>query len=161
MRRKNIIAAVVIILLTIIYATMTSQLPTRSLPDTPGPTFFPWVNTFLLLVLSVSLLIKSISTNKNIEPNKENKKTSSKTKPTTLAFIVFIFYLVLLPILGFIIATIPFFAMMMVLFSEKRVLHIVVASVSFTTFFYILFRHGFNIFLPIGEWQNLIAILSS
>ena len=126
-------------------------------------------NQFYFEAINISKKLKSFNpdiiyihiTNKNIEPNKENKKTSSKTKPTTLAFIVFIFYLVLLPILGFIIATIPFFATMMVLFSEKRVLHIVVGSVSFTTFFYILFRHGFNIFLPIGEWQNLIATLSS
>ena len=51
MRRKNIIAAVAIILLTVVYATLTAQLPTRSLPDTPGPTFFPWVNIFLLQAL--------------------------------------------------------------------------------------------------------------
>ena len=67
MRRKNIIAAVAIILLTVVYATLTAQLPTRSLPDTPGPTFFPWVNIFLLLVLSISLLISSIFTIKTVE----------------------------------------------------------------------------------------------
>lgn len=160
MRRKNIIAAVAIILLTVVYATLTTQLPTRSLPDTPGPTFFPWVNIFLLLVLSISLLIGSIFTIKTVENRDEFHDEPRKTKSTVLAFLSFIFYLILLPSIGFVMATIPFFAAMMILFSEKRLLQIIIGSISFTVFFYVLFRYGFNIFLPTGNWQNLLGAFS-
>ena len=160
MRRKNIIAAVAIILLTVVYATLTAQLPTRSLPDTPGPTFFPWVNIFLLLVLSISLLISSIFTIKTVENSDEFHEGPRKTKSTVIAFISFILYLILLPSVGFVMATIPFFAAMMVLFSEKRFLQIIIGSITFTVFFYILFRYGFNIFLPTGNWQNLLGAFS-
>jgi len=149
MRRRNIIAAAALLLLSAGYGLLTSQLPERSLPDTPGPPFFPWVNTVILLALSAALLVQGILA-----------KPASDAAPPSLSFAqrrqtawvigAFVVYLVILPGLGFVAATVPFFAALMVLFGERRWLRVTLASVGMTLFLYILFRHGFNVFLPRG-----------
>jgi len=60
MRRKNIIAAVVLIVFAILYGVLTANLPVRTLPNTPDPSFFPWINTAVVLVLSVWLLVQGL-----------------------------------------------------------------------------------------------------
>ena len=104
MRRRNITAALVLLAIGAGYGLLTSQLPTRSLPDTPGPPFFPWINTTVILVLS----------------------------------------------------TIPFFAALMVLFGEARPLRVSTGSILSTAFLYLLFRHGFGVFLPTGLLKGLV-----
>ena len=60
MRRRNIIAAVVLIVSALFYGGLTAQLPTRTLPNTPDPSFFPWINTAIILALSVLLLARTL-----------------------------------------------------------------------------------------------------
>ena len=42
------------------YGYQTALLPARTLPNTPDPSFFPWINTILLGVLSFALLIQAV-----------------------------------------------------------------------------------------------------
>ena len=60
MRRRNIIAAALLLVLTVGYGALTTQVPIRNLPGTPGPSFFPWINTFVLLALSLGLLVQGL-----------------------------------------------------------------------------------------------------
>ena len=157
MRRKNIIAAMVIIVITIIYGLMTLQLPTRSLPDTPGPTFFPWINVVIILFLSVVLLLSSVFSTKNFNLEfKQEETQSNHNLRALLALIGFAVYLVTLPSFGFLFTTIPFFSFLMVMFSEKRPLYILSSSVGLTFLFYFVFRYGFNIFLPAGALHDAV-----
>ncbi len=72
----------------------------------------------------------------------------------------FVVYLLLLPGFGFVLATVPFFAALMLLFGEWRWLRVGLGSVAMTAFLYILFRHGFNVFLPRGVVPDLLGGLS-
>ncbi len=58
MHLRNIIAAVVLLAVGVAYTVLTFQLPERSLPNTPGPNFFPLVIVVIFLVLALSLLIQ-------------------------------------------------------------------------------------------------------
>ena len=60
MGRRNVIAALVLLVLGATYAVLTTQLPDRTIPNTPGPSFFPWVVTGSLLVLAAGLLVQGI-----------------------------------------------------------------------------------------------------
>jgi hypothetical protein len=128
MRRKNIIAAVVLIACAILYGVLTANLPVRTLPDTPDPSFFPWINTVIMLVLSVWLLARGLK------------------RPATER-----------PGLGFILATVPFFAVMMVLFGERRLIWVCGGAVCATVLLYTLFRYGFGVFLPRGLLAGIVA----
>ena len=161
MRRKNITAAIVIIVMAMIYGLITLQLPTRSLPDTPGPTFFPWINVVIILFLSVLLLLSSAFTKENGSQDTKRKDVTQNNQNLRglWAIIGFSIYLIILPNFGFLISTIPFFAFLMILFSEKRPLYILSNSIGITFLFYFVFRHGFNIFLPQGVLHDVVLRL--
>lgn len=157
MRRRNIIAAVALIVFSLIYGALTTQLPVRSLPDTPGPPFFPWVNTAILLALSIGLLVQGLrGTNSADDGQLPATLTTAQRRLAAWALGAFVVYLIALPGLGFLLATMPFFAALMVLFGERRWLWVVIGSVSTTTILYVLFRHGFSVFLPRGILPDLI-----
>ncbi len=158
MRRRNIIAAAALLVLTIGYGALTTLLPERSLPDTPGPPFFPWVNTVILFALSVGLLLQGIlgKTENGIE---QPPMDLTQRWQTVWALGTFVLYLMILPGLGFLVATTPFFAVLMVLYGERRWLWITLGSIAMTVFLYVLFRHGFNVFLPRGVFPDLFSVV--
>jgi len=159
MRRKNIVAAVVLIVCGLIYGYLAGGLPERSLPDTPGPSFFPWVVTAILLGLSAALLFQALAMERGVAPAIEQTpmKARDDRRLALRALGAFLAYIVLLPALGFIIATIPFFAVLMVLFGERRPFPVVAGALVMTAILYGVFRHGFGIFLPRGLLQGIVS----
>jgi putative tricarboxylic transport membrane protein len=153
MRRKNIIAAVVLIACAILYGVLTANLPTRTLPNTPDPSFFPWINTAIILVLSVWLLVRDLR-------RPAPQPTPAGTGPNrraVWALAAFVGYLAIMPGLGFILATAPFFAVMMVLFGERRPIWVGGGAVGTTVLLYALFRYGFGVILPRGLLAGIVA----
>lgn len=82
---------------------------------------------------------------------------SAKLKLAATAMVLFLLYLVVMPVLGFVLATCPFFAAMMMLYGEKRPLWVSIGAIGFTAVLYIIFRHGFNVFLPQGLLRGVIT----
>ncbi len=153
MRRRNIIAAVVLIACALLYGALTAQLPTRTLPNTPDPSFFPWINTAIILALSVLLLARSLWW-----PAPERVKSGTgQYRRAAWALAAFVAYLSTMPGLGFILATAPFFAVMMVLFGERRPVWVGGGAVGATVLLYVLFRHGFGVFLPRGRLAGIVT----
>lgn len=153
MRRKHIIAAAVLIGVAIIYGGLTAYLPVRSLPNTPGPSFFPWVNTVIILALSIWLLVHGLK-----QPvSKRSLGEPSRRRCAIAALGAFVIYLAAMPGLGFILSTAPFFAVMMVLFGERRPVWVMSGAIGVTIVLYVLFRHGFGVFLPRGLLTGIIA----
>jgi len=58
---------------------------------------------------------------------------------------------------GFILATAPFFAVMMVLFGERRPIWVGGGAVCTTVLLYALFRYGFGVFLPRGLLAGIVT----
>lgn len=159
MRRRNIIAAVVLIVCGLGYMYLTSGLPVRSLPNTPGPSFFPWIISVVLLGLSVALLLQAITSSDGYAATLgEGRAEAGRNRGRAIwALGAFIAYVVLLPRFGFIIATAPFFAFQMVLFGERRPLLVAIGALAMTAILYVLFRHGFGVFLPRGLLTGIVA----
>ena len=153
MRQKNITAALVLIAFGVLYGALSAYLPDRSLPNTPGPAFFPWINTALILFLSLWLLIRGLR-----QPDQPREPVDSvKRRSTVFVLAAFAVYLAALPALGFVLATLPFFAVMTVLFGERRPIWVAVGAAGATALLYILFRHGFGVFLPQGLLRGILA----
>lgn len=151
----------VLLAFALVYGALTTQLPVRSLPDTPGPPFFPWINTAILLALSLGLLAQGIWAKESDDGAPEGAQgDGTKRWPAVWALGAFLAYLLALPGLGFLLATIPFFAALMILFGEKRWLWVAIGSIGMSVALYVLFRHGFGVFLPRGVLPDLLAIIS-
>ena len=154
MRRRNLIAGLVLIILGIGYAVMTSQLPTRNIENATGPSFFPWVVTTCFLALSFALFVQGFW------------RTISDRVPTLPAIpsrrwgaglAVFVAYLLLLPWLGFLAANILLFGALMLLYGERRPLWVAGGALLVSLFFFFLFRDVFQIRLPAGILENLVT----
>ncbi len=153
MRRKNIIAAVVLIACAVLYGVLTANLPVRTLPNTPDPSFFPWINTMIILALSVWLLVRGLKQPATARaPNVPGRR-----RRAAWALGAFVAYVAVMPGLGFILATAPFFAVMMVLFGERRPFRVGGGAVCASVLLYVLFRHGFGVFLPRGLLAGFVA----
>ena len=147
MGRRNVIAALVLIAFGAAYAVLTAGLPSRTIPNTPGPSFFPWVVTGSLLVLALGLLVQGVR-QWPVAFASEGQESGSPRRLAGLAW--FAIYLAALPSLGFLPATIPFFAGLMVLYGGARAIWLAVASVAMPVFLFYVFRDGFQILLPLG-----------
>ena len=60
MSAKNVVAGLVLLLIGLAYGFLAMQLPERSVPNVPGPAFFPGVVATIIVILSLALLIKGL-----------------------------------------------------------------------------------------------------
>lgn len=155
MRTRNLIAAVILIALGLAYGVLTSTLPTRNIESATGPSFFPWIITICLLFLSGILLIQGLFPRLSGELP-EVAKTAGATKYLA-ALVTAVVYLIALPKLGFIAANIPLFAVLMVLYGERRPVWVVCGSVAISLAAFFLFRDAFKIRLPAGILEGLVS----
>ena len=149
MARRNIIAGVVMLAVSIGYGVLTAGLPDRSLPDTPGPAFLPTLITLGLLVLSVALLIRGV-----VDARRESGGADRYGVPARgwIALAGFAVYVGLLPSLGFVAASVLFFAGLMWLYGERNKILIGLTSILVPVVLFYLFTAGFQILLPRGPW---------
>lgn len=146
MARRNIVAGCLLLVISLTYGFLTAGLPERGLPNTPGPAFFPWGITAALTLLSLALLIRGL-----------RGAGDSQAPPVIgargwLALGAFLGYAVLLPVLGFLAASIPFFAALMLLYGERRRVLVALTAIVVPTLIAWVFRYGFQILLPRSAW---------
>ena len=153
MRTRNLIAGIILLLLCAVYAYLTAHLPTRNIENTTQPSFFPWVITFCLTGLSISLLLQGVLP---VFASKASTVIDVPIKRLLFGLTLTLVYLIALPTLGFIAANIPFFAGLMYLYGERRPVWIVGGSVFTSLFTFGLFREAFQIRLPAGILEGII-----
>jgi putative tricarboxylic transport membrane protein len=147
--RRDALIGVILLVIGVIYGVLTSALPNRSLPNTPGPAFFPWLITGAFIFLSAALLIRSLRDGVHAS---RHVSTARDSRLPIFALTWFVIYLAALPFTGFLPASIPFFAGMMWFYGERSPLVLILAAIIVPSSLFYLFRHGFQILLPAGVW---------
>ncbi|MED5535780.1 MAG: tripartite tricarboxylate transporter TctB family protein [Pseudomonadota bacterium] len=148
MVRRNVLAGVVLLAIGLGYGVLTADLPDRTLPGTPGPAFLPWLITAGWLALSTALLVRGLlGGGKKSDVIEYHIPTQS-----WLALVGFAAYLLLLPTLGFIVASILFFAGLTWLYGERNKLLIALTAIIIPIVLFYLFAAGFQVLLPRGLW---------
>lgn len=153
MRSRDVAAALVLIVLGVGYGYLTAGLPKRSLPNTPDPSFFPWIVTVSLLILAVALLVQGLRARRD---SHHVTDTAGGLRAPVVFLILFVAYVALLPFTGFVIASVPFFAALMWLYGERRGVWIAVVSIALPVILVFVFRHGLQIPLPAGALSGLL-----
>ncbi|HSG95563.1 MAG TPA: tripartite tricarboxylate transporter TctB family protein [Afifellaceae bacterium] len=150
MAHKNIAAAIGLLVFAGWFAVMTAGLPERAvMPNTPGPSFFPWLITAALCALSVTLLFQGI-----IRLKRQSGAVAERqdVRISVLALASMAVYLAALPYLGFVPASVLFFAALMWLYGSRNPFLIAAGAIFGPLILFVVFRHGFNILLPRGIW---------
>lgn len=148
MKKANIIASIVLIVFTGFYAYLTSQLPTRNLPNTLGSAFMPWLLAAFLFILSVGLLLTNA-----IRGTRETSNARVSLKEgLTVIFLTFFVYLYVkaIQLFGFITITPLFLAALMWISGARKWKEILLVSVFSTIGIYLFFQKIFKVILPHG-----------
>lgn len=153
MRSRNLVASLFLLLFSAGYAYLTANLATRAIENTTQPSFFPWVITTCLAILSLALLVQTCIPNFN---QTAPKSLSIPSNRLSLALILSIIYLTLLPTLGFFGANILLFSGLMYLYGERRLVQIGTFSILISIIIFYLFREIFQIHLPAGILDGIL-----
>ncbi len=149
MNLRNLVAGLVLCTVTAIYASLIGSIPDRTLPNTPGPTFMPWLVVAAMGALSVSLVAQAAFSMMRAPAAPPTSFASFDAK-AGLLLVAMATFVAAIPVLGFLIAGVAFFACAMVLFGARRPLVIVTGAVAIPVVLQLLFRHVFSILLPSG-----------
>jgi putative tricarboxylic transport membrane protein len=152
MGKKEILIGVFLIVLSMVFYLLTYQFPHKTLAFSPR--IFPRFVSVCLLIISCVLLIQGITAVRR--RTREKGPIQIIDKGLHKAFLIRLFvgiligyaYTRLLPLAGYLVATPPFIAGIMLIFNEKRWLKIVATSIITTGVLYILFRIIFRVPLP-------------
>jgi len=151
MGKREIIIGVCLMILSVVFYALTYQFPEQTLAFSPK--IFPRFVSICLFIISAILVVQGIQTVR--KSSREGKPgltglTMSKAFFIRLCLGILIGYAYtrLLPVTGYLVATPPFIAGIMLIFLEKRWLKIVATSIITTGMLYILFRIIFRVPLP-------------
>ena len=147
MATRDIIAAIGLLIFSGLYTWATFYIPDRTIPNTPGPSFFPFVLITLVSVLSIALLAKGVA---GLCSGDQAETAKGKFRLPGLMLGAFLIFLVALPWVGFLISSVPFFAVLMMLYGSRSPLKITLWSLALSIALYVIFTQAFQIILPVG-----------
>lgn len=147
---RNLAAGAVLLAVGIGFGLAAAQLPDRTLPDTPGPAFFPWLIAMGLIGLSAALTVRGLFAIRNRDEDVSGYRLPRRG---WLALGGFAAYLLLLPYAGFVLASVPFCGGLVVLYGERRAVVVLGAAILIPLVLFLVFNTGFQVLLPRGAWQ--------
>ena len=150
MSLKNVIGAILLLIVGLVYGYLSTQLPERSVPNVPGPAFFPGLVAILIVLLAIALLVKGL-----IGLKHEPAMSGGFSVPVLPLLMLgwWFGFVIVLPYAGFLLAGIPFFAGLMIMCEQRRWIIVLAGSASIPVILFYLFRNGLHILLPNGEWM--------
>lgn len=135
---------------------------TRGLPESPmvpvGPAFYPRIVLGLMAGLSLLLVVLDWRAGRRGRPAGAKAAAAANYRLVVVTFTTFIVYIVLLPLLGFRVATFLFVGGLQALLEPPRsarrwALVLVIALVT-TAVTYYAFEHYLSVLLPRGKWTE-------
>lgn len=152
----DIIVGIFFMLLSVTMIGMAKMLPKSKVMDI-GPDFMPMVIGVVTFILSAALLFLSVKNFKmhvaEIDPTSIEACDYKRVLSSVILMLIYVF--TMKPI-GFIVATLVFLLLQMVVLSpdeernKKSIIKLAVIDVIFTLVVFFLFRYGFKIVLPAG-----------
>ena len=161
---KDLILGIVMLLFSGFYLFYAQQIKTRPklTPSYASARIMPTLLGVLLAVLSVFCIIQGIRQMRapEMQDAKAKKLDRGDVMAVVFTFAVIIGYILIMPILGFILSTVIYLFLQMLILApaEKRnyVLFAIVAVV-FTAIVFVAFRIGLQQLLPRGVIESLLG----
>lgn len=159
---RDLILGIVMLLFSGFYLVYAQQIKTRPklTPSYASAKIMPTLLGILLAALSVICIIQGIRQLKAPSDEKGKRMDKGDLMAVVFTFAVIIGYVILLPVLGFILSTVLYLILQMSILSppEKRnyVLFAIVAVV-FTAIVFAAFRIGLQQLLPRGILESLLG----
>lgn len=142
----NRLVALILIAFGLGYGYLAYRQPKASALGDPGLALFPSILTFLILLLSVTILVQDIR-GKALPKRFAFQVTSGGTR-SVIGLALVLVYFIIIPYLGFLISSFLLFASLMWLCGERRPVWIVGFSSVIPLLILLFFQELFQIPLP-------------
>lgn len=142
MKKSNIFVSILVILIGIFALFQVKSFP-QGQNNVVGPGFFPGLIAIILIVLGVILFAQSIRMKKD-----DDVKVNLFDKENKLAYIIMLItlvYLIAINYIGFIISSIIYLAILIVLYGEKNKLKALIYSSVISLVIYFVFNVLLNV----------------
>lgn len=160
LKNKNIQSGIFLLFVSVIMfvATLSFKQLTSS---QVGPAFMPQIISALIGLMSIAIIIegyKKVKAGAEESAPEEGEDAEGQEKnisyrPVVQSFTLMAVYVAVMPIVGFLITTIVYMFLQMMILStkpERRWLLFAVVSIAATSIIYYMFRNVFYIMLPTG-----------
>jgi hypothetical protein len=155
------IAGLICLALAIGMLVLTRGLP-QSLLVPIGPDFYPRIVLIIMAVLSAMLIASDLWRQRlQAAPATAGAATAPEKRNyrlVAITFAVFAGYVVLLPLVGYRLATFIFMAALQTVFetprSARRWIMVLVSALATTAVTYVVFEHYLSVLLPRGRWTD-------
>ena len=159
---KDLILGVVMLAFSGFYLFFAQQIKTRPklTPGYASAKIMPTLLGVLLAILSVFCIVQGIRKMKAADEAQAKKLDRGDLMAVVFTFAVIIGYILVMPILGFILSTVIYLFLQMLILApaEKRnYLLFAIVAVVFTALVFVAFRIGLQQLLPRGIIENLLG----
>lgn len=145
--KKDTLLGIVMAIFSVGMLIQSKQLVNENKFDTIGPSGFPEGVSWILLGLSIVLILTSL-----LKRSVSSPKVTKINWNVIFSFVILFAYIILLPYLGFILATFIFLWILQVFLTRIRTLNsflkITLISVIFSLVTFLLFEKVLQVFLP-------------
>lgn len=116
-----------------------------------GPKFLPYLVAIGITILSLLSVIEGFLNKESIgeEADRETKENKSYIR-TILTLLSLVIWLLLVPIIGFVITTIAFIATIIVIIGEYKIYQLIIIPLVVAFSVYYIFNNILNVILPEG-----------
>ncbi|MDD6282740.1 MAG: tripartite tricarboxylate transporter TctB family protein [Oribacterium sp.] len=147
--KKSTPDIIISIILFIFFGTLLLQVP--EIPKVSRG--YPFALIIISMIMTAILLIRAILRLKKEDRQETQIVTQAKT---IIPYIVLIIaYLLLLPRIGYVLATVLFMILSFIYLRFKSKIGMVVISVVTTVLLYFVFTNFLEVILPFGKWINI------
>jgi len=161
---KDLILGIVMLLFSGFYLFYAQQIKTRPklTPSYASAKIMPTLLGILLAVLSIICIIQGYRkmTSPDTQSDSSKKLDKGDVMAVVYTFAVIIGYILIMPTLGFILSTLLYLFLQMIILSppEKRNYALfAIVTVVFTAFVFVAFRIGLQQLLPRGIIESLLG----
>jgi putative tricarboxylic transport membrane protein len=120
-----------------------------------GPGFYPWLLLLIILALALALVLQDLLARDRKKERTTITNRLQEYQPTLLSFCLFLLYVLLLPKLGFLFATILFVSSLQWLLGKpvwRRLPGSLLIGIGTSVVTYWVFEKYLHVFLPRGAW---------
>jgi putative tricarboxylic transport membrane protein len=155
------IAGLICLVLSIGMLVLTRGLPKSAFVPI-GPDFYPRIVLIIMAVLSAMLVASDLW---RLLPKKAASAAAEEAAPekrnyrlVAITFAVFAGYVVLLPLVGYRVATLIFMVVLQAVFmrpeNARRWTVVLISALATTVITYLVFEHYLSVLLPRGHWTD-------
>lgn len=159
---KDLILGAFMLALSAFYLYFAQQIKTKPklTPSYASDRIMPTILGILLAILSIILIFQGIKKLKAPEEGEVKKMDRADAMAVVYTFAIIIGYIILMPIAGFILSTIIYLILQMIVLAppdKRNYALFAIVSVVFTILVFVAFRMGLQQLLPRGPIEAMLG----